>query len=203
MGHTLKNADIIFVLGSNDIRVAEHATRLFKEGWAPLMVVSGDGTKHASKLLKNTHGGKTEAEVLSALAIEQGVPRDKIILEEEANNTGQNFEFTRPILNERGINVKTAIVVQKPFMERRAYATGKVQWPETELIVTSPSGTFWEYTNDTLPEEETINVMVGDLERIKKYPKKGFQIEQEIPKKIWSAFEYLVSCGYTKHLTTE
>jgi hypothetical protein len=37
LNHKLKKADLIFVLGSTDTRVAEHATQLYLEGWAPLI----------------------------------------------------------------------------------------------------------------------------------------------------------------------
>jgi hypothetical protein len=42
--------------------------------------------------------------------------------------------------------------------------------------------------------------MVGDLQRIKIYPARGFQIEQEIPEPVWQAFEVLVRAGYDKYL---
>ncbi len=42
--------------------------------------------------------------------------------------------------------------------------------------------------------------MVGDLERIKEYPKLGFQIEQEIPDKVWEAGQELIKLGYNKFL---
>ena len=42
--------------------------------------------------------------------------------------------------------------------------------------------------------------MVGDLQRIKIYPDKGFQIPQEIPEDVWAAYEALVSAGYDQHL---
>lgn len=42
--------------------------------------------------------------------------------------------------------------------------------------------------------------MVGDLQRIREYPKLGFQIEQNIPKSVWQAFEKMVGWGYSKHL---
>ncbi len=44
--------------------------------------------------------------------------------------------------------------------------------------------------------------MVGDLQRIKEYPKLGFQIVQEIPDEVWNAYEKLVAAGYNKHLIT-
>ena len=40
--------------------------------------------------------------------------------------------------------------------------------------------------------------MVGDLQRIKIYPEKGFQIEQHIPEDVWKAFEFLVAAGYNE-----
>ena len=42
--------------------------------------------------------------------------------------------------------------------------------------------------------------MVGDLQRIKLYPALGYQIAQEIPDDVWSAFEELVRAGYDKYL---
>ncbi len=48
--------------------------------------------------------------------------------------------------------------------------------------------------------DDIINVMLGDLQRIKLYPAKGFQIEQHISDEVWNAFEKLVQMGFDKHL---
>ncbi len=45
--------------------------------------------------------------------------------------------------------------------------------------------------------------MVGDLERIREYPKLGFQVEQDIPEEVWQAFERLIEAGYDKHLLSK
>jgi hypothetical protein len=42
--------------------------------------------------------------------------------------------------------------------------------------------------------------MAGDLQRIKVYAEKGFQIYQEIPAEVWDAYEQLVAAGYNEHL---
>jgi uncharacterized membrane protein len=47
---------------------------------------------------------------------------------------------------------------------------------------------------------DVISIMVGDLQRIKVYADKGFQIHQEIPDEIWSAYEELIAAGYNRHL---
>jgi hypothetical protein len=41
---------------------------------------------------------------------------------------------------------------------------------------------------------------VGDLQRIKLYPEKGFQTYQEIPGQVWEAYLELVALGYDQHL---
>jgi hypothetical protein len=46
----------------------------------------------------------------------------------------------------------------------------------------------------------SCRLQVGDLQRIKEYPKLGFQIEQNIPDEVWDAWERLVALGYSKHL---
>jgi hypothetical protein len=89
-------------------------------------------------------------------------------------------------------------------MERRSYATFRKLWPEKHLIVTSPQVSFRnyleEYANLSLSASDVVSIMVGDLQRIKLYPSLGFQIEQEIPADVWSAFELLVHAGYDKYL---
>ena len=44
--------------------------------------------------------------------------------------------------------------------------------------------------------------MVGDLQRIRIYPEKGFQIPQDIPDEVWAAYERLVGWGFTRHLAS-
>jgi hypothetical protein len=99
---------------------------------------------------------------------------------------------------------QTLIVVQKPYMERRSYATFQKVWPGKRLMVTSPQVSFDEYlakySNETLTPDDVVSIMVGDLQRIRLYPAKGFQIEQDIPADVWAAFEGLVAAGYDRHL---
>lgn len=198
INHKLEKADAIFVLGSHDLRVADFGAKLFLKGYAPSIIFSG-GVAHQGDLLK-TCWNKSEAEIFAERAIRLGVPKDKIVIENKATNTGENVKFTEKILNIKHLNFKSFIIVQKPYMERRAYATIKVYWPNKKIIVTSPPIEFEEYPNQEISKEDLINIIVGDLQRIKIYPKKGFQLFQEIPKDVWEAYMKLVKLGYTKHL---
>ncbi len=198
LNQLLEKADIILVLGSHDIRVAEYAADLFKKGLAPIVVVSG-GMAHIGDLL-DTGWKRTEAEEFADVMIKAGVPDDSIILEKEARNTGDNFKLSGELLTEKGIEFSSAIIVTKPYMERRAYATGKVHWPEKELILASPELNFEDYDDGSIDTDAFVNIMVGDLQRIIEYPDKGFQISQEIPDNVLEAYQHLVDQGFDKHL---
>ena len=75
-------------------------------------------------------------------------------------------------------------------MERRSYATFRKVWPEKDVLVTSPKVSLDEYlgkySNEALTTDDVISIMVGDLQRIKLYPAKGFQIHQDIPDDVWA-----------------
>lgn len=201
MHHALKKADAIFVLGNRDVRVAEYAAKLWLDGWAPYLICSGSGDIHNDKPGRERFSGTTEAEVFAGIAREMGVPEEAILIENKSQNTGQNYEFALRLLKEKGIDAGILIAVQKPYMERRTYATGKVWLPNIELIVTSPLIPLEEYPDAANSiDEHWIHAMVGGLQRIKEYPARGFQIEQEIPHDVWNAYEALVKAGYTERL---
>lgn len=198
MQHQLEKADCILALGSHDLRVADRAAELYLQGWAPLVIMSGG----LGNLTQNMWT-ESEADQFAAIAIRKGVPEKAVLVENKSTNTGENIVFTQQLLQQNGLNPQKFIVVQKPYMERRSYATFKKHWPYKDLIVTSPQINFTDYPNDEIPLERVINIMVGDLQRIKEYPAKGFQVYQEIPAQVWNAFEKLVEVGFNKHLIKE
>lgn len=196
LGMRLAKADVILALGSNDPRVAEHAALLWKDGWAPWLVCSGN----VGALTEGLYG-KTEAAAFADIAAGMGVPREVILLEERATNTGENVAFSRALLENLRLPRARIIAVQKPYMERRTWATFKQVWPEPELWVSSPPLTWDEYPlSPHLERARVIEIMVGDLQRIREYPARGFQIPQDIPAGVWAAYERLVALGFTGHL---
>ena len=195
VSHIIEKSDCILALGSHDLRVAERTAELYLQGWATLVIMSG-GLGNFTKEMWT----EKEADKFAAVAIQKGVPKAAILIENKSTNTGENILFTQKLLEEKGLDPQSFIVVQKPYMERRSYATFKKHWPGKKLMVTSPQISFEEYPTDEIPIEKVINIMVGDLQRIKLYPEKGFQIYQHIPEEIWNAYERLVSLGFDKHL---
>ncbi len=191
----LEKSDCILVLGSHDTRVAERAAELFWESWAPLLIFSGG-------LGRLTEGvwSESEADKFAAIAKGKGVPESAILIENKSTNTGNNILFTQALLKKRNLDPASFIVVQKPYALRRSYATFKKHWPHKKLLMTSQQITFEQYPNDNISLESVINIMVGDLQRIKLYPDKGFQIYQEIPDEVWKAYKQLINLGFDKEL---
>jgi len=197
--HQLAPADAILVLCSHDTSVAECAAKLFLDGWAPLMIFSGGLGTITRHLWR-----EAEADQFAAIAVGMGVPREHILIENRSTNTGENVEFTKRLLAEKQLDPQRFILVQKPYMERRSYATFKQRWPDKAVVVTSPRVSFDDYvtaySNKALTSDDVVGIMVGDLQRIRVYATKGYQIAQEIPDDVWQAFEELVRAGYVKYL---
>lgn len=195
--HTPVPSDCILVLGSHDLRVAERGAELYLQGLAPILIFSGGLGNVTRGIWKDP-----EADRFARIALDMGVPAEAIFIENQSTNTGENILFTQRLLEDKGLHPRTFLLVQKPYMERRSYATFKKHWPDKELIVTSPQISFEDYPTPEIPIERVIQIMVGDLQRIRIYPEKGFQIAQEIPEAVWSAYERLVEAGFTQHLVS-
>jgi hypothetical protein len=84
LGHELSRADAILVLCSHDKVVAARGAELFLEGWSPLLIFAG-GLGAITRHLWN----EPEADQFAAIAIGMGVPRDRILIENQSTNTGE------------------------------------------------------------------------------------------------------------------
>lgn len=193
MGHDITPSDCIFVLCSNDTRVAEYAAELYHQGVAPYIVFSGGVGRFTEGCFE-----RSEAETFAAIARDAGVPDSDIIIEKHATNTGENVRFTHKLLTERGLSPKRLTLVQKPFMEKRTYATFAKQWPDevTEIQVTSQWQDWVDYFNEELPLDMVLGALIADFERIKSYPAQGFQIEMPIPDDVDHAYQALKKLGF-------
>lgn len=195
----LEKADVIVGFGSSDIRTADWRAQLWHDGWVPRILFSGA----RGRVTRDTFT-ENEADVYAKRAQELGVDASSILIENQATNSGENVTQTYELLVEKNAAHSTILLVHKPYMLRRAYATTMRQWPAAEkpkIICSSIDISFSEYCVDEhYPFEHVTNVMVGDMQRIREYPKLGFQIEQDIPNDVWAAYEELVRRGYTQHL---
>jgi uncharacterized SAM-binding protein YcdF (DUF218 family) len=195
MHHQLKPADCLFVLGNSDIRTADRAVELYEQGLAPLVLITGGAGRYTKDMFT-----ESEASVFAQRMTLKGVPPRVIFQEDQSTNTGDNFVMGMKKLVRLGYAPGSLIVVTKPYMERRAYATGMKQLSGVTLQMASPTVAWEDYPTEELPRDKVINIMVGDLQRIIEYPKLGFQIEQDVPPEVRAAMEYLISQGYDQAL---
>jgi len=170
---------------------AEYAAQLYFDSWAPLLLFTGKSGQLTSLIWE-----KSEAEMFADVALKMGVPSEKIMIEDRSNNTGENITLSRDLLLEQGVSPGSFIVVTKPYMERRAFATFKKVWPEPTFTVTSPPIPWSTYPNETMGWDLAIRRIVATVKSVREYPDRGFQIFQEIPGDVWKAYEELVELGY-------
>lgn len=199
LNEKIQKTDVILGFGSHDLHVAKRCAQLFLQRYSDKIIFTG-GFGRITKNLWNM----TEAEKFSQIAIDMGVPEDKIIIESEASNTGENISKTKELLKKLDLHPMSFLMVDKPYRERRTFATIRKQWSEIDFIITSPQYSYEEYcdfySSGEISIDEFISIMVGDLQRIDLYGKNGFQIKQKIPHKVWDAYNNLVSLKYDKHL---
>ncbi len=187
-------ADILLALGSHDVRVADHAARLWLRGRAPWIVCAGGLGKMTQGLWDEPEGA-----VFARRCAALGVPEDRILVEKSSTNTGENFTLSRALLEGKGIHPRTGIAVCKPYMAKRAWATGTKQWPEVEWSVEPPPLSFEGYLCGEIPPEPEIELMVGDLQRLEAYAGRGFQAPVEVPEPIWEICRRLVADGFDRY----
>ncbi|MGI8330157.1 YdcF family protein [Actinomadura scrupuli] len=195
MHHTIRAADVGIGLGSHDLGVATYTAELYQQGWFPRIVFTG---ANAPTTINRFPRG--EAVHYAEHAIRLGVPAEAILIEPNATNTGQNIEFTRKLLADHGIGISSAVLISRPYQQRRAYATAKKLWPEIEIICASRPLPLDEYVADIGDADRVINMLVGDTQRIMIYPDQGFAISQEMPAYVEAAYKRLIQAGFTTRL---
>ena len=193
MNHELKQSDCIIGLGTIDTNVANIASELYLNGYADKIIFSGGLGKITHKLWN-----ETQAEKFTKIARKRGVPKENIYLEKESTNTGDNFRSSKKLIENKNLNIKSCIVVCKPYDEKRAYAAFKKIMPEYEVIIHSENISCEEYYKQN--GDEGINVLVGDIQRMKIFAEKGWQIKMDIPQDLWDAYKILEKRGYNKFI---
>jgi hypothetical protein len=198
MHHELRKVDVGIGLGSHDIGVAIHATDLYNRAYFPTLVFTGG---NAPTTIERFPAG--EAQHYRDYAVEHGVPAAAILLEPRATNTGENIRFSQHLLRQSGVHVTSALLISRPYQQRRAYATAKKMWPELDVICTSLKLSLDEYVESIGDVSKVVNMLVGDTQRIDAYATRGFAVKQHMPSEDGISFRKLVSAGFADRLVPE
>ena len=170
-----QKADIIFIPGSSNWVLAETAAKLYKEGKAGKIMPSGMyfyqfGRFMNERVTDERYKGvyRTEAEFLASVLIKNGVSEKNVIKEERATNTYENAIFSKELIKEMGIEVKTAILCPQAFHARRAFMTYSHLFPDTEFYVV-PTDTQGITADNWHKTERGIQVVLGELKKCGEY----------------------------------
>lgn len=195
MHHRARPCDVAIGLGSHDLGVAAHSAELYHAGLFPTLVFTGGNSPTTATVFP-----RGEAVHFREHALALGVPDSAILLEPEAANTGQNITLSREVLAAAGITPTTVLLVSKPYMERRSFATARKLWPEVEVVCASEPLGLDDYVKSIGDGKLVIDMLVGDLQRVMEYPKRGFAIEQDMPQQVLTAYESLIASGFDSRL---
>lgn len=195
VGHRRRRCDVAIGLGSHDLGVATAAVDLYRQGMFPVIVFSG-----ATSPTTRERFPRGEAIHYHEHAIAHGVPADAVLVETAATNTGANFTGARAVLADAGLEPATALVVCKPYMQRRALATAGKVWPDLAVVCASEPVTLPDYVTSIGDERLVVDMLVGDLQRVIEYPALGYAIEQDVSDEVLDAYSRLVGRGYDSRL---
>jgi uncharacterized SAM-binding protein YcdF (DUF218 family) len=167
----IRPADLLFVFGTREDvdRRVDEACRLWREGLFRWAIVSG-GVTPGSPL--------SECEIIKAAMVSRGIPRERILEEHRASNTGENVIFSLPILDAAlGLsNIRSVICLGNSWTARRYPMTLHRHWPEVEkmLITVDSFATplaLWH------TDSEFSRRMLSEWDKIEPYKAKGFIAE--------------------------
>ena len=117
------HADVLFVFGTRLLEPAYIAVDLFKRGVARYVTLTGG---------KNRLTGQNEARTHLEILAREGVPRERIIVEDASTNTLENVVFALPKIAERVDldSIRRVVVITKWYHCRRAIMTLKRHMPD-------------------------------------------------------------------------
>lgn len=167
----LKKSEAIIILEGDGLnRVAEGA-RLYKDGWAPLVVISGGIDKPPHSL--------PAKQMLPAL-LSFGVPERAIFLEERSMNTREQAVEIMKLVKER--KWRSIILVASHYHQYRSYLTFLKAMNEAGLkisIIVAPERNLSWFADEQDAGGRRVDVLETEFEKIETYKASGHIVSFE------------------------
>jgi uncharacterized SAM-binding protein YcdF (DUF218 family) len=121
-----------------------HGISLYKQGYAPILIVSG---------------GNEEAATMKKIALQSGVKSSDILEENQSTSTYENFAYSKDVLTQKNIN--SLIVITEPFHSPRAsLISDKLDISHTVSPATdSPCWTKWKFLSRYFLREPFVVIL--------------------------------------------
>ncbi len=187
----IEKCDLIIGFGHFDMKIPRKCAQLYEQGMSRKVLFTG-GRGAGSADLKKPEAVEFKLEVLRNC---EAVPADGIIIEDQSTNTGENIAFSQKVLYslnphftfERGIH--KVIAVASPYRQRRVYLCLKKAYPHLIILNCPPESDFQqELKLFKEKNEDLVNHLIGEIERLILYPKKGFIEYERIPDDIYKIY---------------
>lgn len=137
-----QKVDAIFLPGGSHPKQPEYAAELYRKGYAKRLIPSGGvsvkrdkwpGVRSKADIYNGDY--QSDCEFFTDVFIKNGVPAVTIIGEDKSGHTRDNAFLSRMVVDEKGIEIKTAIIVCKAFHARRCLMLYQMAFPNTTFYV--------------------------------------------------------------------
>lgn len=166
-----EKADAIFLPGGSHPEQPEYAARLYHQGYAKWLILSGGisvkrdkwpGVRSKADIYNRNY--QSDCEFFTDVLLKNGVPAPAMIGEDKSGHTRDNAFFSRKAVDERGVEIKTALIVCKAFHARRCLMLYQMAFPEVEIKVCPVH--CYNITKDNWYQSEAgIDRVLGELAR--------------------------------------
>lgn len=117
-----------------------HAARLYKQGLAPKIIVSGG----RSPGMETRSDIQTEAQIMRDVLLDLGVPNSAIVLEDQARTTRENAEKTKSLVNNQSVALVTSAFHMPRSLKTFEKAGLKVDAYPTDFRVAPQASPLWD-----------------------------------------------------------
>lgn len=166
-----EKADVIFLPGGSHPEQPEYASELYHQGYAKWLIPSGGvsvkrdkwpGVRSKADIYNGNY--RSDCEFFTDVLLKNGVPASAIIREDQSGHTRDNAFLSRKIVDERGVAVKTAMIVCKAFHARRCLMLYQMDFPNVNIKVCPVH--CYNITKDNWYQTEAgIDRVLGELAR--------------------------------------
>ena len=159
---TPQPSDLIFVFGGKTPSRPEVAAKLFHQGLAAEIWMSGGNAIYAQDITI------PEAEIYAGIAVGLGVPEDAISIERTSITVPDNVRVTLNRLDEAGRDIKSLIIVNSPYTQRRGWAVFKKHLADDVEVYRVNCSTKPEFSRDNwYKQENTLRVILNEFMKMR------------------------------------
>lgn len=166
-----QKVDAIFLPGGSHPEQPEYAAELYRKGYAKWLIPSGGvsvkrdrwpGVRSKADVYNGNY--QSDCEFFTDVFLKNGVPADVIVGEDKSGHTRDNAFLSRMVVDEKGIEIKTAIIVCKAFHARRCLMLYQMAFSNTKFYV-CPVVCMGITKDNWHKTEQGIDRVLGELAR--------------------------------------